>query len=224
MSKTLLLLSCITVFFSCSKEKGEPVDLGMEYAPQDIGLYITYNVTEVNIDKPVARYDTALYQLKEKVHSQFIDNSGRPSLRLERYWRSHDSLPWGIKDVWYSTRTNYGYEKIEENERFIKLEFPLNTNSYWDGNDLNSLPEWIYEVEWVDEPYSYAGHSFVKTAKILQRDNINFVEYEHAWEIYAEGVGLVRRELYDLQINNGDTNDVERGYVLLQNMTSYGIE
>jgi hypothetical protein len=219
-----LILIAGTCISSCKKETEDPVDLGLDYAPQTIGSYIIYDVTEIRIDQPVNYYDTAVYQLKEKIHSQFIDNVGRPSLRIERYWRTSDTLPWVIKDVWYSTRTNFSYEKTEENQRFIKLQFPVKNTQEWDGNSLNPLSEWEYSYEWIDDPFTLGTNSFDKTIKVLQRDNFNFVEYEQAFEIYAHNIGLISRQLIDLDINNGNINDVQKGSKLFQTMISYGVE
>jgi len=45
-------------------------------------------------------------------------------------------MPWLLKNVWYSVKTDKNVERVEENIRYIKLIFPIRNNAKWDGNAL----------------------------------------------------------------------------------------
>ena len=222
--KYLFILLAAFFLNACKKSDDSVPEYGYDYFPIEVGKFVIYTVTEINIDQAVSVNDTSTYFLKEKIESQFIDNQGRPSLRIERYWRVSDTLPWTIKDIWYSTRTSSIAEKTEENVRYIKLAFPVKEEQSWNGNNYNLLNEWEYSYTIIDQAASIGTLSFNKIIKVEQRNNVNFVEYEKAWEVYAEGVGLVNKRFVDLDINNGDSTDIRIGTILYQQAIAYGSE
>lgn len=221
---SLIVLIFSGLMYSCRKEDQPVVKMGYDYFPIEVGRFITYEVTEINIDQAVSVNDTVTYQLKEKIESQFIDNQGRPSLRIERYSRLNDTLPWVIKDVWYATRTASIAEKVEENERYIKLAFPVKEDQSWNGNNFNILPAWEYTYSDIGVAKTIASLNFEKTVTVQQRNNVNFIEFEKAWEIYAEGIGLIKKQFVDLDLNNGDTTNIRLGIILYQEIRTYGME
>lgn len=222
LSKYLIWFSFL--LFSCKKQDNTPIDQGYGYFPTEVGRYAIYEVMEINIDQAVSVNDTVTYQLKEKIESQFIDNQGRPSLRIERYSRLSDTLPWVIKDVWYATKTTTIVEKIEENVRYIKLAFPVKESQSWNGNNFTTLPAWNYQYSQIGSSFSVGALNFGNTVKVIQRDNFNFIEYEKAWEVYADGVGLIKKQFKDLDINNGDSTNIRLGTILYQHILHYGTE
>jgi len=213
----------IILLASCKKEREQP-NLGYTYFPFNVGFWAEYDVMEIKVDTVVSYYDTSIYQLREIIESTFIDNQGRPSYRIERYWRTADSLQWVIKDVWYATKTTTMAEKIEEDVRYIKLVFPVNDEKEWNGNAYNTLPEWEYAYEDLHESKTVGGMNFDSTTTILQRDNYNFIEYEYAYEIWAAGVGLIKKHYVDMDISNYDTTagKVKKATKFFQSITSYG--
>lgn len=217
------LLFVIVLFASCKKDGKQP-NLGYTYFPLSVGAWAEYDVMEIKVDTIVSYYDTGFYQLKEIIQSEFIDNQGRPSYRIERYWRTADSLPWVIKDVWFATKTATMAEKVEEDVRYVKLVFPVNEDKEWNGNIYNTLTEWEYTYENLHESATVGGFSFDSTTTVLQRDNFNFIEYEYAYEIWAAGIGLVKKHYVDMDISNYDTtaSEVRKATKFYQIITSYG--
>src|SRR6478735_4805997 len=117
---------------SCKKDKEEPVDFKYEYAPQTIGHYCVYDVKEITHDNAVGLHQTITYKLKEKIQSSYIDDEGRPSLRLERSKLDTARGNWVVTDIWNSTRITSRYERSEEDIRFIRLAFPVKEGANWD--------------------------------------------------------------------------------------------
>ena len=92
LKNKILFLFTLVLIASCKKDKEEPVDFKYEYAPQTIGHYCVYSVLEITHDDAVDIHDSTAYILKEKIESGFIDDQGRPSLRIER--SKYDSKIW----------------------------------------------------------------------------------------------------------------------------------
>jgi hypothetical protein len=166
--------------------------------------------------------DTAVYQLKEITTEEFLDNEGRLTYRIERYWRDDSNANWSVKDVWYSNKTTTTAEKVEENVRFTKLIFPINTSKYWDGNAFNNLGEWEYYYDSLHKPKLINNLSFDSTITVIQRDNENVVEYEKVKEIFAVDIGLIYKSHIDLDINLSNILDINSGIELEMTVTAYG--
>ncbi|MFP5471024.1 MAG: hypothetical protein ACLGGV_05465 [Bacteroidia bacterium] len=202
-------------FSSCKEKTTKPEDFYYDYFPVEVGSWVTYDVEDTRYDVQIT---TETYQLKELIESETTDNQGRPSLRMLRYWRTADSLPWEIKDVWLSTRTKSTAEKVEENIRYVKLIFPVRDYQTWDGNIYNNEPEWEYFYDSINEPRAINNLTFDETVKVVQAENFNLIQEQVAYEIYAKNVGLVYRKLINLEYSETITT----GRVLYQTVTGYG--
>lgn len=199
----VFLLSVFLI--ACKKDPEPPSDLGLSYYPAEVGQWVAYDVMEVEHDDPVGKHDTSRYELMERIESTFIDNQGRPSLRIERFKRNNASESWQIADVWYATQTQFGLEKIEEDVRYLRMSYPVKEDREWDGNVYNTDDAWDYFYEGEAMARTYGGLSFDKTVKVNQRSNFNLVEFENAFEVYAEYVGLVKKHYKVFTIQNFDT-------------------
>lgn len=224
----ILLVSLLT-WHSCKKDPPPQDDqqtyLGYNYYPQQVGSYVIYEVDSIAFDDKSHPPDTTRYILKELVESVFTDNSGRPTLRLERYYKMYndtipyDSLPWIGPRIWYANVTNTTLERTEENLRYIRLVFPPKKGKEWDGNAFNTFDAKDYEVLSADQPEVVNGISFDSVVTVLQYEQIDFIEYIYEAEKYAANVGLVykqRDSIYD----GGGPDSI--GYLFTQKVISYG--
>lgn len=207
-------------FYSCKKDVAPSLDVGYGYFPTNVGHWIIYDVVTIEHDAPVNKHDTAVFQIMEIIESTFSDNENRQTQRIERYIRSDSTLPWVIKDVWFSNLTASTAEKVEENVRFVKLIFPVLLGETWDGNNFNSQDIWNYEYTEVDMSYTINNLSFDSTVTVLQIDEGNLIEKNYALEIYAKNVGMIYKELILLETEVDGT--ITLGSELTMNMISYG--
>ncbi len=210
------------LIFACKKEDGTPAKFYYEYYPDDVGTWVEYDVMYVDRDDASGVNDTTEYELREIIESTFIDNQGRPSLRIERYWRTADSLPWVIKDIWYATRTTTKLEKIEEDYRYLRLVFAITDDKRWNGNVYNTLDEEEYEYDQLHESMTIGNLNFDSTATVIQRSNTNIIEISEASEIYANHVGLIKKEDVYFYITYVMGNPEYTGYAYYQTVTGYG--
>ncbi len=190
----------IIVFNSCRKETEiKQVDIGYKYFPLVAGNYIIYKVDSFYYNDFTFSIDTFNFDLKEKVTEIFKDNENRPTARIERFYRIDNTKEWTIKDVWYSNVTSSTAEKTEENQRFVKLIFPLTANAEWNGNRFNNLGSQEYKVTEINKPKLLNGISFDSTLTVLQMADSNLLEKKYAYEVYAKNVGLIYKRYIDIQ-------------------------
>ncbi|MDD5570222.1 MAG: hypothetical protein PHD97_03605 [Bacteroidales bacterium] len=222
---TILLLLIITII-SCKKDKPDtPVDLGYSYLPNNIGHWVIYQVDSTvwdgNFIPP--HIDTFHYKIKEYVESTFSDNSGRTTQRLERYIKLCDACNWEIKDVWYLNLTPSTAEKIEENERFIKLIFPVKLNAIWKGNAYNTWADWDYEYVSVNEPAQINSLSFDSTLTVMQNHDSTLIYSDYSVESYAKNVGMIYKNFYHFDLDPASsTTSIKNGVQYSYKVISWG--
>ena len=205
----------LSILLGCAKNDSKdaaPFPLIEEYYPGKIGSYIDYQVDSIFHNDALALHDTITYKIRELLESNFIDDEGRKSIRIERYISTADSTNWILKDIWYSTTTNVRLEKIEEDVRFTKLVNPIEKNETWNGNAQNTLEEWEYNYNEIEKPFALEILNFDKTVTVLQRDNqangVNYIQDQYAKEVYAEGVGMVYKYYKMLETKFGYQDSV----------------
>jgi hypothetical protein len=204
-----LLIACFAIgaawlFDSCRKDDAVETDIGYGYFPTEIGHWVMYEIDSTVYDDFEGDTDVYRYQVKEVLESEFLDNEGRPSIRVERYRRNfdpllpYDSIPWYLSRVWYFTRTAAHAEKMEENQRYIRLAFAAADGKTWDGNAYNTIGAWNYKYVDVDVPYSIGAFAFDSTCLVEQKKEINLINHRTYHERYAKNVGLIEKNVIDV--------------------------
>lgn len=209
--------------------------LGLDYYPTTAGKYVIYDVdSTLYLDLPV---DTISYKyrIKEKIADSFTDNEGKPAIRLERYIKKYnalvpyDSMAWTMKEVWLVNATNTSIQVVENNVRYTKLAFPLQEKMSWNGNAYNTLGEWLYTVDYMDNSEAINGQVLQKVTLIKQKDFKTLISWQAYSEKYARGIGLVSREIIDIQSNTilagiPVEKRIESGTIYKQILVNYGYE
>jgi hypothetical protein len=206
----------LLAFFSesCRKDKSVHTDFGYGYYPAQQGRFVIYDVDSTVFDP--FRNDTVYYkyQLKEYRESVFNDNEGRPSMRVERYTRNfsvtypYDSLPWILKNVWYETVTASHAERVEDNQRYVRMIFPVKNLAYWNGNAQNTQGDWEYQYQGINQAGDYGGQHFDSTVTVIEKDETNLLNRRLYKEVYAKKAGLIYRKLIDVYDTKIDTSPV----------------
>lgn len=236
---SIVLLFCCSVVLiflisSCKKDSEITTsDFGYDYFPTQVGQYVIYEVDSIWQDDISAVYDTTRYQLKELIASTFLDNSDRPTLRIERYKKfynpslPYDSMQWTLTDVWLANRTSATAEKVEENIRYLKIVFPVKEGKQWDGNVFNMLGIKEYEIISLDVQENINNINFDSVLTVKQFEEFNYVKNRYESEKYAKRIGLAYKRLDSLifQPKNGSDiypYDDTIGYTFTQKIISYG--
>jgi hypothetical protein len=137
--------------------------------------------------------------------------------------------------VYYATINERTAEKIEENQRFIKLVFPVGEGKQWLGNkfidpsdELVFLKDWKYEMKDVNKPLIFGSLKFDSTLAVLQQYDSSAINITSSIEKYAKNIGLVYKELRFLKSQNNFglpwEERAEQGYILRMSIIDYGKE
>ena len=236
--KNLILIFTVLLFSaSCVKKKKEinPGLLGLEYYPVTEGKYVIYDVDSiVYTDLPKDTF-TYKYRIKEKIADSFIDNEGKPAIRLERSikmynpLKAYDSIPWTIKEVWMINADKKSIQVSERDTRFTKMIFPIQEKANWNGNAFNTLDEWIYTYDYVDKSETINNVKLDKVLLIKQFELKTLISVQVYTEKYAKDIGLVYREKTDISSNTVVAgvpveNRIINGFIYKQKIVSYGQE
>lgn len=191
------------VFFSCKKEKEtEPVSKGYNLAGLEVGRYVVYDVDSIFYDDFDQSVTTYYFQIKELLESKYIDAEGHEAYRIERYKKDTTiSQNFELQVIWNSKITSTTYQKVENNERFVKLIFPVREGKTWNGNSLNNRGIWEYEYATVHQSELIGSTQLDSVTTVTQFDDGGdiLIQRQFYQEKYAAKIGLVYKRVLDVK-------------------------
>lgn len=226
MFRRLLFFSVFSLVINACGERTtlepEPFDESQyAYFPLEIGKYVVYQIDSIIYDFAPGGStvrDSFRIFAKEIVTDTLRDQTGQLLFAIERYERKTGAGPWALKSITTATRTKTQAIRTEDNFRFLKLIFPLDRRSEWDGNlwidenreieiageRMRPFANWHYEVDSIDVQALVGQFSFDSTLLVTEADDTNIIERRFSRVRYARHVGLVWREqwLLDSQYCN----------------------
>ena len=217
--KNSIFFLLFIIHFSCDPVVYKEVKYYKEYFPIELQREKHFLVT--NIIHSSFGKDTSSYYLKEIIAESFIDLQGDTAYRIERYSRTDTTDNYIIKDVWVVKKSTTSVQQNEENITYTKLIFPIDENSFWNGNVFNNLGYQEYVVQSIHTNFNLNNFTFDSCVTINQNYKSNLLQYENTEEIYSLGLGLVYKEEIVTQINNGDQNDILQGSEYIQELIEY---
>ena len=203
--KSLLMITGLIFIFSCDttllEKRGDL--LGFNFFPLEIGNYIDYNVVEITypvvMSEPII---TKTYELREQITEIFTDIDGQISFKLLRQSRPDASQLWKTDSVWFAKKNTFRAVKVENNIPYVKLSFPVKEGLEWDGNSMNGKDKELYRMFDIGKKYEMNQLSFPNTLKIEQQDLCTFVSLDRRYEVYADSIGVVYKEKWNLELNS----------------------
>lgn len=235
---------------SCNDERIDPSPVDFSYFPLEVGSYIIYELDSVVYDDFNDIVTTRSLLVREIIESVFVDASRDTSFRVERQYRENEMSVWGSAgyDIWFAAIEGNNAERIEENQRYIVLSFPLRVGKTWNGTqhinvdpdgELGYLDDWEYRITSLDVPMMINGISFDSTVTVIEQAVGTAIDTIGSRAVYARNVGLVFKELYVLetQCTDCDPGDVacviacqqmpwedkaEKGFIIRQRILEYG--
>ncbi|MDX2301160.1 MAG: hypothetical protein NW226_00110 [Microscillaceae bacterium] len=196
----LILPLCIFLIKACTSTIDPSLETqGREYFPVEIGQFIEYEVEErvYTTLNPVQVFN---YQIREEITESFLDIENEPAYKLERFRREQSNEAWALDSVWVIKRTAGQALRTENNRTFIKLIFPPNEKTTWNGNALNSLGEEEYRIVNLGEASTIGDMTFPNTLRVVQNNLCSLVELDLRNEEFAENVGLIYKEDWRLSL------------------------
>ncbi len=207
-----------------------------DYFPLAIGQERVYEVDSIVFDLNAAqRVDTAHFFWKEVVSDTFRDAAEALWYTVERYRRDADTLPWVFVQQMAASQSEGRALWQEDNLRFIKLVFPFDEFTFWDGNayipqgadivvggeTLEAFDNWSYRIEALMETDTVQNRIYGQVVRVREAAEENLISLRQAQSRYARGIGLIRREWTILDTQQLDESipweeKAEKGFILRQ--------
>jgi len=227
------------------------VEAQYAYFPLQMGKYVVYTLDSIVYDFAPGGgtlRDSSRTWVRELVADTLRDNTGQLLYTIERSERASTDDVWQLKSIGTASRTTTQAIRTDDNLRFLKLVFPMDRRSEWDGNiwiDENREIEiagermrpfinWRYEVDSIDTEASVGAFVFDSTLLVTEADDNNVIERRYSRVRYAKHVGLVWREqwILDSQYCNQTPppadcttkpweDKAEKGYILRQTVLEF---
>lgn len=229
----ILVVVVSVAVLSCDSSDNE-TPRNNNFFPLKTGVYQIYDVKEIiyTLGDP----DTFRYELKTVVVDSFENSNGGHTYVIHRSKKPEGAWAWTYLDSW--SAVNDGSELIvnEENIPYLKLKFPASLGKTWDGNIYNNITNPssnqhvdIYKIAETGKSLQLGDVSLGEYIRVEQEDNQEFIVYfDKRNEIYAVDVGLVYREIEQLQYctSNDCLGDqvVQTGVIYKQTIIAYGEE
>ncbi len=223
MRNIFLLFIVAIVLFSCKKKETELPDMHYDYVPFKKGIYQIYNVLERSYLSDGTRIEKQ-YQLKTMLTDTIIDNEQRENRQFVRFKRDNALQNWVAKDVWMAYKSKQNFQLVEENERLVKVSFPVRKSHSWDINAYNVHPKQMLNYNDLFQSKTINGFVFPETITVLQEKEKNLIMFRNKYEIYAKNVGLVYKYYQHLDISNFDTTNIRSGKEIFYTIVSFGVE
>lgn len=190
--RTCGLILLIIVACAC-RHNVEPIKSGVSYFPIETGASAEYDITKTTYLLSQAS-QTSRALIRESVGDSFTDASGQVIFKLN-YASNSGENNWkldSIRTIWKTTDKILG---VENGQIIIKLSLPVEDRNVWNGNAYNMLGERHYYVKNVGVPFKAGSVVFPKTVTVIRHNDSTLVRQSKHIEIYAEGVGLIQREI-----------------------------
>lgn len=216
MKKTTGFLLVIFFVLSCEDSYREPVLVNdTNFFPSEPFLSRTYEVDEIIYE--ISGNDTLHYFLREQVVDSFI-NAGITTYLLQVERAETIEGDWKIQEIVPVRITESEVVRRENGADFVKLIFPVDENKSWDGNKYNTLSFQDYQYE--TDPIIDSEVISAKAVRVIISDiPPNVVDQDQQDEVYAEGIGLIEKNLIILKFDLD--GEIETGRFLSQRLTSY---
>ncbi|MFT5821205.1 MAG: hypothetical protein ACI8ZM_002454 [Crocinitomix sp.] len=226
MKKGIIICFVLTSLFACKKDPVDnSINYGYEYFPIEIGHYTVYDVVDIFHDLEIeTAHDTNRFQIKELIAEVLVDGEGDTIQKLKRYIRADETEPWTIQDIWTQKRTASTGEVVDENDRQIKMVFAIAYNRTWDCNALNNEPSLECYYENIYEPYTVSGVTYDSTVIVEKENFTSFIDFKRNYTVYARNVGRIKSVFKNLEIDNSDSTDIQKGSEIYFDLIEYGTE
>jgi hypothetical protein len=225
MKKINCLICVLLLFSACKKTETDQgfYSAGYEYFPVNIGHQLIYQVDSIVYDDFNGSVDTFTYQCKELITDTFRGINGNLNQRLEWYYRQHDTDEWEFYHAGFSTLTVYTAEVTQQNEKIIRLIFPVNNSSSWNGyayTTFTDKPQFYYDD--IGDSYPGVNELFINTITVVEQNDSNLIELMKRDRIYAPYIGMVysRNDSLNTQFDSGGQPKIN-GLRLRYKLSSY---
>ena len=217
---TLLLFACTTIYFiACNKTSDTKFVSYKSYTAPGLGKYIIYKLDSTVTASFGAYFVVHSYLIKDSIVAVIKDNQDRETFRIFRYQYDSVYRVWNPTNTFYLTPLDNSLEYVENNLRYISLVSPVVDGKSWQGNNYisqslyngnNFFNTWTYKYKDVGQPKKIGNFNFANTVTVQEYDSLdnrsfsatNYSSFSKAYEIYADTVGLVYKDVLSWEYNS----------------------
>lgn len=201
----LILIVVIFLFASCKKNVDSTLEYGYEYFGLEKGNFVEYKVSYMEHDSLLQKHDTTHFYYKTVIGDEYIDNEGRKGYEYLRYRKDSLQQEYTFLSKWSTFIADFRAELVEENQKKIKLIFPLKKNETWNVNSFNMNGERLAFFEEVHKSKNIGNHPFDSTATIEIYRYKTLIDDRLDQEVYAKNIGMIYKVSKDLYFQFGWT-------------------
>ncbi|WP_057937722.1 hypothetical protein [Algoriphagus resistens] len=211
----LTIVILLALFISCDRKiEEEPVDLGYDFQPLEVGLFWLYEVDQTTyFGENDSEQEHFFY--RDHIISYYTNEEGEQVFVVLRS-KSQDRIDWSIELPYTLIQRDLSLVRTIENQAIVTLVFPPTDGIVWDSN--------VYRNEAEDD---FEMISSRKTIRVNQENSDDLVTYRDIrFEIYEEGVGMV--EKYEEVLTYCSRNDclgemlIDSGYKIHMKLVGNG--
>ena len=188
--------------YACKRVE-QPLPIGPDYFPLEIGKFITYNTQEITHDASSESSDTASLLIRKTVERRLEDETKNIVYVIAVETSIDSGNSWNFNRYNTVKKDAYNVQIVDNDIRKVKLSFPFKERKTWDANQLNSNDYQRARLLNIDKPSSVVNKLYEYTATVdLGNEEDPFFTNSEI-EVYAKGIGLVLSKLIDLERQPG---------------------
>lgn len=189
-------MALLLIGFSACKTNADDLDVpnyenGSKYYPLDSGIIRHYQVDSIAYDDNTGAIDTFRFVLEEEIIGTIVGQFQEPHWVIKRSVKKELSQIWEPRASLFVLGTPNNLQVVEENNRFVKLVFPLGNTNTWNGNMYNNLGRRNYLLQFKEQAFTLEDTSFIDCAQIQEANIKNAIEEVFVRSVYAANIGLV---------------------------------
>lgn len=200
-----------------------PLATDRSFLPLKVGKQYIYRVDSVLFTFTGDTF-SGYHFIRETIADTFTDLTGQTLYRLVREKSTTPDGPWADDSVWVASWQGNKAIRQENNRKIIKIHFPLQNGTTWNGNLYNELANTssqLFRMERVGMPFSGRFNTYNNTITITQYADTNCVNSIVRREVYAQDIGMVFQERKAFDLEAGCTGRIVYGKRFIIHLVSH---
>jgi hypothetical protein len=198
----LLILPVLLILEQCKNKNEDYTTRGKAFFNYQSGDLREYEIDSLAYEWSSGKLLKYRLLVKEKVLDTFTDLSGHVALRIEQYISRDTGRSYTFYKLSSVFGDAYGYQRVEENQRIVKMIVPINAKRKWDGNIYNGQGFQEFKYTGVGVPYSNNYLSSPDCVEVTQLDDSTVISRDKKVEVYGKDFGLFYKYEKSIEYNS----------------------
>lgn len=212
-----LAMALLFLASACHTRTENYVPKGKEYYNYTKGNERQYDMDSFAYDWVSGQLFTFHFLVTEKTVDTFRDLAGHLALRLEQYISRDSGRTYKFYQLHSVYSDVYGFQRTENNQRYVKVSLPVNVKHKWDGNVYNAQGYQEYQYTTIGEKFKNAYFNFHDCITVTQLDDSTLISADKEVETFASDTGLVYKYDKSIQYNSG----LPQGHIVIWNLRKF---